>query len=116
MTYAAKIRKEEAHVDWTQAARAIDRQVRAFNPWPVAETRWRGEQLRIWAATPLTQPAGDARPGDVIQAREGRIVVATGEGTLQLDMLQLPGRKPTPAAEFLNAWPLQGARLGHDDG
>ena len=53
-----KIRKEEALIDWTRSAREIDRQVRAFNPWPVAETRWNGRQLRIWEATPLDRPPG----------------------------------------------------------
>jgi methionyl-tRNA formyltransferase len=114
-TYAAKIRKEEALIDWAQSAAAIDRQVRAFNPWPVAETRWRGQQLRIWEATAVNSQSATAAPGVVIEARDGRIVVATGEGALHLETLQLPGRKPTRAAEFLNAAPLQGARLGLPD-
>ncbi len=58
-TYAAKIRKEEALIDWASAAPAIARQVRAFNPWPVAETRWQGRQLRIWEARPLVEVPGE---------------------------------------------------------
>jgi methionyl-tRNA formyltransferase len=112
VTYAAKIRKEEAVIDWSRAAVEIDRQVRAFNPWPVAETRWQGQQLRIWEATPEAGDPLGAVPGDVIAAADGRIRVATGEGLLRLDRLQLPGRKPTTAAEFLNATALQGAHLG----
>jgi methionyl-tRNA formyltransferase len=115
VTYAAKIRKEEAVVEWSRSAAAIDRRVRAFNPWPVAETRWRGRQLRIWEAVPVGGSCGSAAPGDVIEAQDGRIRVATGEGVLQLDTLQLPGRKPTAAAEFLRACPLAGARLGSSD-
>jgi methionyl-tRNA formyltransferase len=115
VTYAAKIRKEEAVVEWSRSATAIGRQVRAFNPWPVAETRWRGQQLRIWEAAPVGGSCASAAPGDVIEAQDGRIRVATGEGVLQLDTLQLPGRKPTAAAAFLRACPLAGARLGSAD-
>ena len=116
VTYAAKIRKEEALIDWTHPAAAIARAVRAFNPWPVAETRWGGQQLRIWEATPLPERPATAAPGEVFEARDGRMVVAAGEGALQLDSLQLPGRKPTSAAGFLNsASHLRGARLGLTD-
>jgi len=121
VTYAAKIRKEEALIDWSKPAVDIARQVRAFNPWPVAETRWLGRQLRVWEAVPLaaTGPGqgsdgGDAQaaPGRVIEAGQGRLVVATGEGFLDLRRLQLAGRNAMPAAEFLNANPLAGAGLG----
>jgi len=115
ITYAAKIRKEEAVLDWSRAAAEIGRQVRAFNPWPVAETRWRGQQLRIWEATPESGSTLGAAPGDVIDAADGRIRVATGDGVLRLDRLQLPGRKPTAATEFLHASPMQGAHLGGTD-
>jgi methionyl-tRNA formyltransferase len=111
VTYAAKIRKEEALIDWAQSAVEISRQVRAFNPWPVAETRWRGQQLRIWAAQAWPGETG-GEPGQVIEARNGRILVATGSGSLQLGQLQLAGRKITTAAEFLNANTLANARLG----
>jgi methionyl-tRNA formyltransferase len=116
MTYAAKIRKEEAVLDWTHSALDLSRRVRAFNPWPVAETRWRDQQLRIWEAAALALATPSAAPGEVIEARDGRIVVATGDGALRLDTLQLPGRKPTGAAEFLRANPMQGSRLGQSDG
>jgi methionyl-tRNA formyltransferase len=110
-SYAPKLRKEEALIDWTAAASAIDRQVRAFNPWPVAETRWDGRQLRIWAAQPLAHPPGGA-PGEVVVATGGRILVATGDGALSLERMQLAGRRAVSAAEFLNAHPLAGVRLG----
>ena len=116
VTYAAKIRKDEAAIDWSQSAASIARQVRAFNPWPVAETRWRGQQLRIWRAVPVAgSDAPAAAPGAVIETGANSIVVATGAGALQLETLQLPGRKPTAAADFLHAFPLAGARLGSDD-
>jgi methionyl-tRNA formyltransferase len=111
VTYASKIRKEEAQVDWTQPADAIARQVRAFNPWPVAETRWQGQQLRIWEAEAQGDaPAGE--PGRVVEAAGGRLLVATGAGLLRLHRVQLAGRNATGAAEFLNANKLLDARLG----
>jgi len=112
-TYAAKIRKEEARIDWTQPAVAIDRQVRAFNPWPVAETTWDGRQLRLWQSEP--EPAAEqagAAPGAVLESAGGRIVVATGAGALRLQQVQVAGRRAMSAAEFLNANTLAGARLG----
>jgi methionyl-tRNA formyltransferase len=111
VTYAAKIRKEEGLIDWTRPAVEIGRQVRAFNPWPVAETRWSGRQMRIWEAEALPGSPG-AEPGRVVEAGTGRIVVATGAGVLRLGQVQLAGRRVTGAAEFLNAHPLAGARLG----
>jgi len=110
-TYAAKIRKEEAAIDWAQPAEAIARQVRAFNPWPVAETRCAGQQLRIWEARALDAER-DAAPGEVVEAAGGRLAVATGGGTLMVERLQLAGRGVLTAAEFLNANKLLGARLG----
>jgi methionyl-tRNA formyltransferase len=111
VTYAQKIRKEEAVIDWSQSAMAIDRQVRAFNPWPVAETQFRGQQLRIWEATPLSA-AANATPGTISAASSAGIVVATGEGTLVLQRLQLAGRKAMTAGDFIQAQRIAGERLG----
>ncbi len=91
-TYAAKIKKEEALIDWSKSAIEIDRQVRAFNPWPIAETRWNGQQLRIWEAAPLDKKTS-AAPGTVTATSSDGIEVATGEGTLQLTRVQAAGRK-----------------------
>jgi methionyl-tRNA formyltransferase len=110
-TYAAKIRKEEAVIDWRQSATQIERQVRAFNPWPVAETRWQGQQLRIWEAESVAVDGG-GEPGQVVEAASGRLLVAAGAGALQLRRVQLAGRRAMTPAEFLNAHPLAGARLG----
>jgi methionyl-tRNA formyltransferase len=111
VTYAPKIRKEEALMDWSRAAIELDRQVRAFNPWPIAETRWQGQQLRIWEAA-LIDATTDARPGTVIVSGADGVDVATGAGALRLIRLQLPGRKPLYAPEFVNAHRLDGAVLG----
>jgi methionyl-tRNA formyltransferase len=110
-TYAAKIRKEEGVIEWSRPAGEIARQVRAFNPWPVAETRWQGQQLRIWEAGPRSD-GPSAVPGTVVEAAGGRLVVAAGSGTLEVHRLQLAGRNATSAAEFLNAHQLLGACLG----
>jgi methionyl-tRNA formyltransferase len=111
-TYAAKIAKDEARIDWNHSAVAIDRQVRAFNPWPVAETTLDGEQVRVWGACPVssTEDCGGS-PGTILDI-PGRIVVATGDGQLELLQLQLPGRKPVSARDLLNARGLHGARFG----
>jgi methionyl-tRNA formyltransferase len=114
-TYAAKIRKDEAVIDWSRPAGEIARQVRAFNPWPVAETRWQGQQLRIWEAEPWSggpSAVSGAVPGTVVEAAGGRLAVAAGSGLLEVRRLQLAGRNATSAAEFLNAHQLLGACLG----
>jgi methionyl-tRNA formyltransferase len=110
-TYAAKIRKEEALIDWSKSAIEIDRHVRAFNPWPIAETRWNGQQLRVWE-TSLTEKQTSAAPGTVITTSSDGIEVATGNGTLQLTRVQAAGRKAMPAADFLRAHRPEGAVLG----
>ena len=111
-TYAAKISKEEARIDWTRPAVEIDRQVRAFNPWPVAETVLAGEQVRLWSAAPEATPVTGAILAGSVLDLPGRIVVATGDGALELLLLQLPGRKPVSARDFLNSRTLRGARFG----
>jgi methionyl-tRNA formyltransferase len=114
-TYAAKIRKDEARIDWSQSAVEIDRQVRAFVPWPVAATRLGDAQVRIWEACPVTGEFAaepHALPGVVVKAADGRIVVATGDGLLELLTVQFPGRKPLKARDILNSRPLGGERFG----
>jgi methionyl-tRNA formyltransferase len=110
-TYASKLRKEEALLDWRQSAEELDRRVRAFNPWPVAETRWKERQLRIWEAAPVAIET-HAVPGTVIAADASGIVVATGSGALVISRLQMAGRTAMRASDFLNAQSLAGAVLG----
>lgn len=110
-TYASKLRKEEALIDWTRSAVEIDRQVRAFYPWPIAETRWNGQQLRIWETTPIGTRT-DAAPGCVLASAAPGIDVATGDGVLRIARLQAPGRKAVSAAEFSNAQRLDRVVLG----
>jgi methionyl-tRNA formyltransferase len=116
ITYAEKINKAEASINWHDDVQSIQRRVRAFNPWPVAETTLNGLQLRVWdAATapsePRTLPSGI--PGDVIAAAPGGIDVACGRGVLRIHRLQLAGRRPLPAREFIKSQRLVGARFGN---
>jgi methionyl-tRNA formyltransferase len=110
-TYAAKLTKDEARIDWTAPAEQIDRQVRAFNPWPVAYTQWDGRALRIWRAEPLAA-SSPASPGTVIACSREGVDVAAGRGALRVLELQAPGKRAMAAGEFLNAHDLAGATLG----
>ena len=113
VSYAAKIDKSEALIDWNTDAVAIERRVRAFDPWPVAETRHRGLQLRIWEAEIAPperyEPSAAVAPGTVRGVSKEGIDVACGSGTLRIKRLQLPGRKVLDAAQFANAESLAGA-------
>ncbi|MGC1521646.1 MAG: methionyl-tRNA formyltransferase [Steroidobacteraceae bacterium] len=118
-TYAAKIDKAEALIDWRQDAVQIGRQIRAFNPWPVAETRLHGAQIRIWDAQPhdlppaLGEAASDTAPGTVLATADDGIDVACGRGTLRILRLQIAGRKPLGAREFIQGRKLDGERFVH---
>lgn len=111
-TYARKLVKEEALLDWSRPASALALQVRAFNPWPVAHARLNDELLRIWDAT-AERGTNRATRGEVIAAAATGIVVQTGDGVLRLLRLQAEGGRALSAREFLNGHPLNiGARLG----
>ncbi len=101
-TYADKISKEEAIIDWTRPAIELEREIRAFNPWPVAYTSWQQQNLRVWRAKAL-QEITNKSPRSIVRASKEGIDVATGEGVLRLLQLQLPGGKVLPVSDFYNA-------------
>lgn len=100
VTYAAKITKAEAQINWQHSAVQIVRQIRAFNPWPVAFTHWKNQVLRIWRAMPLSESVS-ASPGEIIHVAAQGIDVACGEGVLRVTELQLPGGKRLSAKDFI---------------
>ena len=100
-TYAHKLQKSEARIDWREPAVVIERRVRALNPWPVAESRLEGLQLRIWQAHVVAAASGP-RPGTIVAAGPQGVVAMTGKDALAIDRLQLPGRRAVGAADFAN--------------
>jgi len=115
ITYASKISKDEAELNWRLGAVELDRQVRAFDSFPVAQTHLRGEIVRVWRSHPLDRPPGSpaAAAGVVASVTDARILVHCGTGYLALDELQRSGGKRLPVHEFLRGCPVaQGEQLG----
>ncbi|MCF7751677.1 methionyl-tRNA formyltransferase [Bacillus subtilis subsp. subtilis] len=102
VTYAHKLDKAEARLDWAQDAQALERTVRAFNPWPIAEAQLAGERVRIHGAVALADNQGKA-PGTLLAAAREGIDIACGQGALRLRVLQREGGKAITAADYLNA-------------
>jgi methionyl-tRNA formyltransferase len=116
VTYAGRISKADGRIDWHQSAAQIARQIRAYNPWPVADTTLAGQQLRCFVANVCSdgrQP-GDARsvPGQILAAGNHGISVQTGDGILDLGMVQLPGKQKLAAADLALGRTLTGMVLG----
>jgi methionyl-tRNA formyltransferase len=107
VTYARKLDKAEAKLDWSQPAEVLARKVRAFNPWPMAEAVLAGERVRIHGAIAVAAARG-AAPGSVLQAGREGIDIACGDGALRIRVLQRDGGKAITAADYLNARPLPG--------
>jgi methionyl-tRNA formyltransferase len=101
-TYARKLDKAEARLDWTRPAIELERKVRAFNPWPMADASLAGERVRIHGAVAL-DAAHSSAPGTVLAAGRDGIDVACGEGALRIRVLQREGGKAITAADYLNA-------------
>jgi len=113
ITYAHKIEKAEAALDWTLPAEALARRIRAFDPFPGGLAVLEGESLKLWAAQALpasTAPAAEA-PGSVLAAGAEGIDVATGRGVLRLTQLQRAGGRRLPAAEFLRGFDVKAGQV-----
>ena len=105
-TYAKKLSKPEARLDWQLSAEQLERNIRAFNPWPVAWFSVADTNIKVWEADVVTTSESNAKPGTIIKANKKGIVVATGnQQALSVTSLQLPGKKPLNAADVLNARP-----------
>jgi methionyl-tRNA formyltransferase len=131
ITYAAKILKDEALIDWSLPALQLSQRIRAFDPFPGANTLLRGQALKIWSAqaetadtassaalassaSPIQADAStNVPPGTVLHAAGDQLLVATGLGHLRITQVQLPGGKRISAADWLHSQPgLQGLQLG----
>ncbi len=99
-TYAHKLNKDEARIDWTQPAVELERRVRAFHPWPICHSTLDGAAVKIHAAEPGT---GHGVPGQIIDADKNGLDVACGEGSLRLTRLQLAGGKPLAFSDLFNS-------------
>jgi methionyl-tRNA formyltransferase len=110
VTYAHKLEKHEAMLDWTDSASQLDRKIRGLNAWPVAQTLFKGEIMRVWHCA-LTDKSSNLPAGSV-DCAEHNLDVTTGDGVLRLLEVQLPGGKRIPGKDFLNAHAADGVRLG----
>ena len=99
--YAAKITKQEALIDWSQSAQILDRQIRAFNPFPAAYTTLDELRIKIWQAEPT--PASGLTPGQIISADSAGILVSCGKQSLLLTEIQLPGKSRMAVSEVLKS-------------
>jgi methionyl-tRNA formyltransferase len=131
VTYAAKIAKDEAQIDWSGDALEIVRRIHAFNPWPIAETRLAGEPLKIYSARVaigseaapslhfaskepvealIDTPVGQS--GMILGLQDDAIVVRCGRGRVAISAVQRPGRRPISALDFAHSSPISGQRFG----
>lgn len=115
-SYAEKLSKEEARLNWNKSAKQLWQEVRAFNPWPVSYFEHQGNTIKVWQ-TQVSETTSTAAPGTIISATKKGIEVATADGVLTLLSMQLPGKKPLCVADILNArgeWFSPNTRLANE--
>ncbi len=110
VTYAKKLSKDEAWIDWSKSAVEINQQIRAFNPYPIAQTnaisdKFTNKTLRILSAN-VVQFEHKSAPGEIVKYAKGICIVATGNGALSLQTIQLAGKKVADIKDFTNAYKL----------
>ncbi|MCJ8301914.1 methionyl-tRNA formyltransferase [Shewanella sp.] len=111
--YAKKLSKEEAELDWNKSALQLWREIRAFNPWPISHFSHNDASIKVRQAK-VSESISDAPAGTIISADKNGIEIATGEGVLSLQNMQLPGKKPLSVGDILNSrgdWFTPGTRL-----
>lgn len=101
VSYARKLSKEEAKLDWSLSATQLERCIRAFNPWPVSYFNIDGQRVKVWNASVL--PHVDRQPGEIVLADKNGIQVATADGVLNIEELQPSGKKTMKAHDLLNS-------------
>jgi len=101
-TYAKKLSKAEALIDWNDQAEFIDRCIRAFNPWPISYFKWAGQVIKVHKAT-LVDKVSTATAGTILEVDKKGIQVATGQGVINLEVIQLAGKKAMPVQDVLNS-------------
>lgn len=102
-TFTSKMERGDGLADWNRPAEILWRQQRAYTPWPGLHTGWQGQGLKLLTVAPL--PNRHAQPGEVVRADGDRLAVGTGEGLLEIQRLQLEGRRPAEAADFVRGYP-----------
>ena len=113
-TYAPRLSKQQAQVDWSKPASVLLREIHAYNPWPVSFTFLEGDSIRLWNARSCVSLVGE-QPGQVVKHDREGMYVSCGDGVLQITELQFAGRNRCSAAQALNSIDLSGRLLGHSD-
>lgn len=111
-TYAHKLTKQEAEIDWSEPAQLIDQKVRGYQPWPVAFAKIKENAVKIWQVEVIE--ASNKPAGEIISADKSGILISTGDGAINILQLQPPGKKAMSAADFLNGrqdWVTPGTNL-----
>jgi len=112
-TYAPMIKKNDGRLDWDRSSSELDRHIRAMTPWPGAFTSWHGENIKMLAANPTTEQMPPGQPGQVLVDQDA-VFVLTTDGGLELDRLQLAGKKAMSAIDFVRGRPdFAGSVLGN---
>ena len=111
-TYAPKLTKKDAIINWTRPASEILNKIKAFNPWPIAHSILEQKNFRIWEAKPSKQINYTSRPGSIIKTKSNEILVTTGDGMISLISVQLEDRKKMPALDFFKGFAYEGKILG----
>ena len=111
-TYAPKLTKQDAIINWTRPAPEILKKIKAFNPWPIAHSMLEQKNFRIWDAKLSKQINDISKPGYIIKTQSNEILVTTGDGMISLISVQLEGRKKMPALDFCKGFAYKGKTLG----